>query len=69
MITTKTSDLLEAMALKLQSIANAIYEAGYRDEAREIEVAAHRASIAARSIETKIANGAQAMLRDDAARL
>lgn len=65
MITTKTSDLLISMAHRLQAIASAIYEAGYRDEARDIEVAAHKVAVSAVSIEGKIAAGARAMLRDD----
>ena len=64
-ITTKTSDLLMSMAHRLNAISSAIYEAGYRDEAREVQVAAHRAAIAAASIEEKLDSGARAMLRDD----
>lgn len=66
MITTKTSDLLADMAHRLQAISSAIYEAGYRDEARDLETAAHKVAMTAVSIDSKIANGARAMMRDDA---
>jgi len=64
-ITTKTSDLLWSMAHRIQAIASAIYEAGYRDEARELETAAYNLATTASSIERKIESGIRAMLADD----
>ncbi len=69
MITTKTSDLLAQIAHRIQSISSAVYEAGYRDEARELEAAAYRLAVASVSIGAKISAGAQAMLSDDPALL
>lgn len=64
MITTRTSDLLGGMAGKLQAIASAIYEAGYREEGRQLEGAAFHVATVAASIEGKIEAGARAMLSD-----
>lgn len=65
-ITTKTSDLLANMAHRLTAISTAVYEQGWREEARELEAAAYRIAIACTSIEAKIAAGTAAMLDDGA---
>jgi hypothetical protein len=67
MITTKTVDLLANMAHRLNAISSAVYEQGWREEAREIEAAAYRLAMSAASIDVKIAAGAAAMLKDEPA--
>lgn len=64
MITTRTSDTIANMAAKATAIADAVYEAGYRQEADALSEAALRLANVALSIEGKIEAGARAMLSE-----
>lgn len=64
MITTRTSDRLSSIANQLQAIATAVYQAGYRDECKELELAAFRTAAAANSMAEKIEAGVRAMMTD-----
>ena len=54
MITTITSDRLRKTAVTLVSISDAVFEAGFRQEADVLAHAAREVSDAAESIETKL---------------
>lgn len=64
MITTRTAERLAGMALELQAISDAVYEAGHRKEAQAIEHAAQRAADAAAALDHALTVYAKAALRE-----
>jgi hypothetical protein len=66
-LTTRTSDRIANMAALSLAITDALYAAGYRDEAREMETAAHKLATIAASVEAKIEAYARQALTGDPA--
>lgn len=64
MITTKTSDRLMHRANELIAIADAVHEAGFKEECAELSSIASKLATISASIEQKLAAYAQKAMND-----